>query len=163
MNVEAVYDFSVDKIPFREGQFLFQKWVLIKDKKSKTPAREDFTPHDLKEILPSIVLFDVDEKTGAISRRLVGTGVAFALGVDLTNNTVEKKDYNERGIKHVEEVKNLISNLVTDSRPFYCPTIEILNPPTRFSHFSCLYLPLSANGKEINKIISAHGFKTQEK
>ena len=112
------------------------------------PSRQDFDPVDLKPYLPSIILVDVVPDSRRFVYRLVGTKEVSERGQDPTGKPVGETFF----AKTAEETLELYAYIVHERRPF-CFRDPYEAPDGRIEHEDIIYLPLSANGTDVNMIM----------
>lgn len=122
------------------------------------PSRADITPADLKAALPYLILTDVVRgDPGSAIRfryRLFGTAAAAAFGMDPTGRFVDEV---MPDAKYRDFIVGLYADIVAQKRPIYSTTrygsrrdVELWTER--------LMLPLSADGHEVDMVLSAQVF-----
>jgi hypothetical protein len=112
------------------------------------PARKDLDPVDLKPYLPSIILVDVVADARRFVYRLVGTKEVAERGNDPTGKPVGEAFF----AKTAEETLDIYGYVVRERRPF-CFRDPYLAPDGQTEHEDIIYLPLSANGADVDMIL----------
>lgn len=110
------------------------------------PARADFCPTEMKDLLPDMALFDVESAPRRYRVRLFGTGLALRSGLDLTGRYLD----DIAGSAAVVERCDL---LVGHRRPSFRRDIA-LSWSERFWHrYDLLGLPLAADGETVDMLM----------
>jgi hypothetical protein len=113
------------------------------------PARSDFDPLDLKYVVGNLSLIDVAHDPLRYRFRIHGSNVAQGMGFDLTGKSLDAlpdRQYRQLVEEHFTEVvagrrpvAKYRNRLMTDQRIWHCEV---------------LVLPLSADGKTIDMLMS---------
>jgi len=112
------------------------------------PSRKDIDPLDLKSYLPSVILIDVVADARRFVYRLVGTKEVSERGHDPTGKAVGEAFF----AKTAEEALDLYAYIVRERHPF-CFRDPYEAPDGQMEHEDILYLPLSANGTDVDMIL----------
>ncbi|MFP6774679.1 MAG: PAS domain-containing protein [Alphaproteobacteria bacterium] len=132
---------------------LFERWDKARDGRS-IPARSDFDPLSLpRELLPYIVLLEVQHQPRRFRFRLMGTAVAEMLGEDWTGMYLDQlPKANQQVIDQYEEtVKKQAPTEFQNQYIKFDPSLR----RKRMMHDRSLLLPLSNDGKVVNMLMGA--------
>jgi hypothetical protein len=114
----------------------------------RMPARTDLDPADIPRLLPGICLVDVVSDERRYVYRLVGTGEVEVRGFDPTGKSVSQAFFGHT----VEDALSCYDRVVETKAPFLDP-IPFLSTNGRYVSRETLFLPLSSDGKTVNKIL----------
>ncbi len=136
---------------------LFRFWHLKTTRLGRLPGRADFTPVELKKLLPHIALVDVirSEEGLEFKFRLCGTQIAEGCGADLTGYSWKHTDV-------PLSIMSRTSDMLNSKVPYHAGNIQAVWAPKHFQHYSVLALPLSADGKTVNMILYGIIFHPKE-
>lgn len=136
---------------------LYRFWDQKTNRLGRLPGRADFTPFELKKLLPHIALVDVKKSTDGLvfNLRLCGTQIVEGCGVDLTGYRWKHTDMPASIMKRT-------SDLVNSQIPYHAGNIQAVWAPKNFHHYSVLALPLSADGNSVNMILYGIIFHPKE-
>lgn len=134
---------------------LYDYWDRIRGDRTM-PARADFDPLDIPDLLKDLILVDVEDKVDGLRfrYRLAGTAVEEYLGVSLTG-------------KYIDEVMSPVALVpfretyiapVTLKRPVYSSTGLRLPNMDYPRVISRLILPLSSDGVRVNILLNGQSF-----
>jgi hypothetical protein len=111
------------------------------------PARRDFEPLDVTDILPHVVLFDVEGDPPRFRFRLVGTAATERAGLDPTG-----RYFNDFADSEVA-IERMVA-CVRERRPYFVVDAFVWsNRPSLYYH--TLTLPLSDDGEIVDMLVSA--------
>lgn len=102
------------------------------------PARRDIDPSDLVDLLPRLMLIDVEQDPRRYRFRLVGTELVTVYGRDYTNRYLDQLDVDD----HFREIKKDYDAAVEDVRPV-CNIFDYVMDRGKHRRFERLLLPLS--------------------
>lgn len=136
---------------------LYRFWYQKKTRLGRLPGRADFTPVELKKLLPHIALVDVKKGADGLEFhfRLCGTQIVEGCGADLTGHSWKHTDV-------PRSIMNRTSDLVNSQIPYHAGNIQAFWAPKDFQHYSVLALPLSADGNTVNMILYGIIFHPKE-
>ena len=131
----------------RAHEELFAYWASRRSG-GKLPARRDLQPGDIKRLLPTLSLIDVDRAPLDFRIRLAGTGLYDVYGREITGRGLADV-YNSAAADYwrVE-----LGKVVAEGRP----AVGVHSLAWRgASHLSLLWmrLPLAANGRDVDMIL----------
>ena len=113
------------------------------------PARSDIDPVEISpRLLPNICLVDVVADERRYVYRLVGTGEVEVRGQDPTGKSVLEGFF----APSAEDALGCYDRVVASGAPFLDPT-PFTAPTGRYVTEETLFLPLSDDGKNVNKIL----------
>jgi hypothetical protein len=112
------------------------------------PSRADLDPLEMKIFLPGIIIVDVVPDERLFVYRLVGTREVQLRGNDPTGKSLAEGYFGES----FDESMRAYQRVVDTSAPFY-ESEPFETPHGRLSNEEILFLPLSDDGKTINKIL----------
>lgn len=119
----------------------------------RMPARADIDPADMPKLLPGIVLVDVVSDERRYVYRLVGTGEVEVRGFDPTGKSVAQAFFGPT----VEDALSCYDRVVETKAPFLDP-VPFLSTNGRYVSWETLFLPLSADGTTVDKILAFSHF-----
>lgn len=127
----------------------FDRYWNARCKNGRLPARSDIEPVELKTILPSMILLDVEPKPFRVRIRLVGTRVVQFRG-DNTGRYLDQIETVEpaRLKDYIDEMRTVVER----GRPaFACDQVT-----TRFGAIQEIYVgiwPLAKDGRTVDKVV----------
>jgi hypothetical protein len=124
---------------------------------SKVPARADFDPVDVRELLPNLMMLDVLGDPVRLRYRLVGTRVVQYTGFDFTGRYLDEMVF--QGRDFMEECYRLVLN---ERRPIFGHYAWLV----RSRHFGrCEFglFPLSDDGKRVDRCVSIEDYERMER
>jgi hypothetical protein len=121
----------------------------------RMPARRDIEPTEILDLLPYVVLIDVEREPLDFRYRLVGTAVAARIGHDHTGARFSALGPQGRG----SEVWNTALRILEEKRPIvsYVPYVGFNRWIQNYRDIS---MPLSENNDEVNMIFGVLQFET---
>jgi hypothetical protein len=127
---------------------LYKFWSEKKDTLGRLPGRADFSPLELKKLLPHIALLDVVRDGGSLQFRfrLCGTRIAESCGVDLTGISWSDADIPEALLGRTHD-------LIDRKIPYHATNVRAVWAPKDFQHYSVLALPLATDGLVVDMIL----------
>ena len=133
---KTITNFDEDDIPWPEGRFLFNLWKQ-KSSNGKLPARSDFTPMELKSVLPNIVLLDVEQEPVSITIRLIGGFIENIIHADTTG-------------ENIQEMTSRYAWLIYNKKPYFLTKVVPEWAPVDYRDYNILALPLAEDGSNID-------------
>ncbi len=130
---------------------LYQYWDQKRDGRAM-PARRDIEPIDLVPLLPHLMMVDVEEGP-RFRYRLFGTAVAEAFGSDPTGRYIDEVMVGA----YKAFLLGLYGDLMVSKRPVYSTSIYGGKREGQL-WTQRLMLPLSSNGKDVDKVIAIQVF-----
>lgn len=128
---------------------LYAYWQEIKGDRHM-PARADFSPLKLPEILPCIILADVHYDPLRFKIRLAGTQVVSVSGLEPTGGWVDD-------FPHTEKIIERYSWIVKHKKPYL--TEDRLRWVLKdYKRYTGLALPFSSDGENVDIIISCNHY-----
>jgi len=121
-------------------------WWRISDGRPM-PARRDFEPLDITDILPHVVLFDVEGEPPRFKFRLAGTAATERAGVDPTGRYFNDFPNSEVAIERMVAC-------VRNSRPYFVVDAFVWADKPNL-YYQTLTLPMSDDGETVNMLVSA--------
>ncbi|WP_417321188.1 PAS domain-containing protein [Emcibacter sp.] len=138
------YPIEANDIPHSELRELFLHWQKIRGDRNM-PRRADFNPADIPQLLPYILLTDVDETPKKYRIRLVGTATTKAMSRDVTGQYLVD-------VPGTEEMIERWDWLVENKMP-YLYTGKLVWSEKSFLQYYALGLPFSEDGTNVNQIM----------
>ena len=131
-------------IPQEELRELFLHWQKIKGDNSM-PARKDFNPADVPNLLPYILLADVEQEPRRYRFRLIGTATTKAMSRDATG-------------RYLDEVPGTASmydrwNWLVDNKSPYLYKGKLVWSEKSFLEYYALGLPFSEDGNNVSMLM----------
>lgn len=124
---------------------LFELW-RARCAPGRLPARADFDPRDMPELLPYITIFDIERDPLRFRVRLVGTAIVEAMGVDTTGRYLDELD-------NVEPVIQRAEAMTLSGQPYFLRDQPLTWTHLDFRTYSVLGLPLASDGQTVDKLI----------
>ena len=147
-NTKLFLSFSDDDFTDPLQFELYNYWLKVKGDRAM-PARRDIHVHELKHMLPTLMMLDFNVVEKSIMFRLIGTECTNIYG-EHTGKVMNL--YPE----HKEAVKRLMW-CVENKKPYY--VIKNLgNINKEYVNTSFIILPLADDGENVNKILVGHHF-----
>lgn len=120
------------------------------------PGRQHFEPADIVDLLPWIMLFDVDREARHVHGprfryRLVGTGVTGATGQDTTGAWLDE-------IPKTGDAEARLHVLAETGVPYYLEDVTAVWAAQEFRRYSVLALPLSRDGEVVDMVLMGLAF-----
>lgn len=131
----------------RAHEELYAYWAGLRHG-PQLPGRSDIRPGDIKRLLPTVSLIDVQREPLKFRLRLAGTGLYSVYGREITGRTLEEV-YSSSA---AEYWRTELTKIVKDRRP----AVGVHNLSWRgASHMSILWLrlPLASNGRDVDMIL----------
>ena len=131
----------------RAHEELYSHWASLR-KGSRLPGRQDIDPSDLKRLLPTVSLIDVQRDPLDFRIRLAGTGLYSVYGREITGRALTEV-YNSAA---AEYWRDELAKVVEERRP----SVGVHNLAWRgASHLSILWLrlPLASNGRDVDMLL----------
>ena len=147
-NTKLLLNFNDDDFTSPLQLELYNYWLKVKGDRSM-PARRDIHVHELKGMLPTLMMLDFNSVEKSIIFRLIGTECTKVYG-EHTGRVLNL--YPE----HREAVKRLMW-CVDNKKPNY-GIKNLGNINKEYVKTSCIVLPLSDDGENVNKILVGHHF-----
>jgi hypothetical protein len=114
----------------------------------RLPKRSDIDPSDIRRFLPQITIVEVVPDERRYVYRLVGTMEVEIRGRDPTGKSVIEGFFGPS----LENVLGCYDTVVETQRPFY-DNERFVTPDGRYSDDETLFLPLSDNGQNVNRVL----------
>jgi hypothetical protein len=122
-----------------------------------SPSMSDIDPIELKLALPSLAIFDVCRDPLNFRYRLAGTEHYDILSVELTGRLVTEIEPHDFG----RILWGLLSEIIEKKEPQYSEW-SFYDEDGLARNFKVLRLPLSSDGKEIDKILVSSDYGTSQ-
>lgn len=135
--------------PVNEGMRRIHDYWKSRHHDGRLPRRDDIEPADLTDLLPNIFLVDVEEKPRRYRIRLAGSEVVACFGVDMTGKTIDEYDLADERTAILEQY-----DLAVETRaPIYHRHEFWTAAYEHHLNFERLLLPLSSDGKQVDKLL----------
>ena len=131
----------------RAHQEIFSYWASLR-REGKLPGRGDICPSQLKRLLPTVSLIDVDRDTLDYRLRLAGTGLYPVYGREITGRTLREVYSREAADYWRAE----LDAVVRERRPGVgCHSLAWRGQ----AHAALMWmrLPLAGNGRDVDMIL----------
>jgi len=138
------YDLDTLEHPVLIG--LRDYWQRIADGRPM-PARRDFEPLDITNVLPHIVLFDVEGDPPRFKFRLAGTAATERAGLDPTGRYFNDFPDSEVAVDRMVAC-------VRDRRPYFVRDAFVWSDKPSLV-YQTLTLPMSDDGRSVDMLVSA--------
>ena len=141
---------SVD-LPPGVHRALFDLWHT-KSAPGRLPARSMFDPSEMPDLLPHLVMFDVEYDPLRFRIRLVGTAVVEAMGVDTTGRYLDELD-------RINDVHRRAETIATTRKPYFRQDLPLTWTHLDFKKYSVLGVPLAEDGQTVDKLLYTMRFE----
>ncbi len=146
---------TADHLPIQDGKLrqLYRYWLEMRGE-GMMPPRAAFEPATVKQLLPDLLLLDIDQSTGRLLVRVLGTHVATIYGEDYTGRYLDEIYFGS----NTEMVMADYETCAREGRPVLAERDfrSVRNVAYRMER---LILPFSDDGKVANKLIAGLHFK----
>ncbi|MBK8161184.1 MAG: PAS domain-containing protein [Rhodospirillaceae bacterium] len=132
---------------------LLAYWRLKKGARM-APTRADIDPAEIKELLPYLGLVDIQRAPFRFQYRLAGTEITRGYGQEVTGQFLDGMDLNNHQSQITQEYER-----VAESGAPACSTWEYQRKDGRHLRYERLALPLSSDGKVVDKLIGGCVFE----
>lgn len=138
-------DFVPEDLPDGGARLLFDWWERSRGERLM-PSREDFSPSEMRAILPDLAMFDVERDPHRYRVRLYGTGLAAKTGTDLSGRYIDE-------IPGAEQVAARCDQLVAQRVPYFRERLQARWADNSWREYDVLSLPLSQTGERVDIIL----------
>jgi hypothetical protein len=138
-------DLNSSDLPSGVHRALFDLWHA-KSSPGRLPARSRFDPIEMPDLLPHLVLFDVQRDPLRFRIRLVGTAVVEAMGVDTTGRYLDE-------LGRINDVHRRTETIATTGKPYFKQNLPLTWTHLDFKKYSVLGVPLANDGQTIDKLL----------
>ena len=121
----------------------------------RMPARRDIDPLEIADLLPNIVLVDVERDPLDFRYRLIGTSITAHLARDYTGTCFSSLPHQQPGSRVWETGVRIIA----EKEPIFSD-IPYVGPDRWVRGYGDLYMPLSENDDDVNMIFGVVQFET---
>jgi hypothetical protein len=128
---------------------LYEYWQELRQGRS-APSRAEIDLLRIKSILPNIILLDVEDNPRRYNLRLMGTRIVSWYGSDATGCYVDEIDFGGSPMSTFTTLDQLVDKVV----PAHM-TGEYDKHDGRHIRYERLMLPMSSDGKRVDKILGA--------
>ena len=119
------------------------------------PARRDIDPAEIPDLLPNVVLVDVERDPPDFRYRLIGTAITARLARDYTGTCFSSLPHQQAGSR----VWETATRIVAEKKPIFSD-IPYVGPDRWVRGYRDLYMPLSENDDDVNMIFGIVQFET---
>lgn len=152
---ESAYSFDPAIVQSQRIHRLYAYW---REKAAGgVPARAQFDPVDVRELLPNLMLLDVMGDMPRLRYRLVGTRVVQYTGFDFTGRFLDEMVF--QGRDFMEECYRLV---LTERRPVFGHYAWLVRS-RHFGRCEFALLPLSEDGKHVDRCVSIEDYERMER
>lgn len=144
----------LDDVASPEFRFVHELWQRKRGGR-RAPARGDFSPTDMPQVLPRLILIDVVRDPPDFRYRLAGTETFFIHGVELTGRSVLSIVPAKQG----QLAWNDLSEIVETWEPQHVQ-LEFINQDGHRRSYRVLRLPLSSDGTAVDMVMVIQDFGT---
>jgi hypothetical protein len=127
---------------------LYRYWNERRGRRA-LPARRDIDPLDFSYLLGNIILVDVLREPLRFRVRLHGDALAIRAGYDFTGKFLDQPPISDYRAYAIERCKGIVET----GRPLAVEHNRVLDG--RPHHYEALWLPLSDDGENVNKLLCA--------
>jgi len=128
-------------------KILYGYWQELR-RGRRAPARADIDPTEISQVLPHIIMLDVEQNPRRFKIRLMGTRNVSWYGGDPTNRYLDEIDLGGEPMSTFSLLDGLVDKMV----PAHM-TGEYTKHDGRTIRYERLFLPLSSDGERVDKII----------
>ncbi len=121
------------------------------------PARAEFDPVDIRELLPNLMMVDVLGQPPRFRYRLVGTRVAQYTGFDFTGRYLDEMVFQGRDF-----MDQCYSRLLSERRPLFGHYAWLVRS-RHFGRCEFALFPLSDDGKKVDRCVSIEDYERMER
>jgi hypothetical protein len=121
----------------------------------RMPARRDIDPIEIPDLLPNIVLVDVERDPLDFRYRLIGTAITAHLARDYTGTCFSSLPHQQPGSRVWETGVRVLA----EKEPIFSD-IPYVGPDRWVRGYGDLYMPLSENDDDVNMIFGVVQFET---
>ncbi len=130
---------------------LYEYWLKLHPAPEQLPGRTAFDPMRVAHLLAHVMLLDVEGRPPRYRYRVVGTRMVDALGGDLTGQWLDKAHaHGDKPPRFPAYDKVVLDGMPQWRRgkPHFASYID------KCSEMERIFLPLAANGKEVDMILA---------
>jgi hypothetical protein len=120
------------------------------------PRRADIDPAELGRLVPHVMLYDVEEPGRAFRIRLVGGAIVDFYGVNTTGELAGTFMPAAAAAQTIE----ILTSVVTTRAPRFRAGFAHWDRDKSYRRFEACFLPLSADGERVDKIMLGIAFDT---
>ena len=121
----------------------------------RMPARRDIEPTEIADLLPNIVLVDVERDPLDFRYRLIGTAITARLARDYTGSSFSSLPHQQPGSRVWETAVRIIA----EREPVFSD-IPYVGPDRWVRGYGDVYMPLSEDDDRVNMIFGVVQFET---
>lgn len=121
------------------------------------PARADFDPVDVRELLPNLMMLDVVGDPPRFRYRLVGTRVVQYTGFDFTGRYLDEMVFQGRDF-----VEDCYRRLLKERRPIFGHYAWLVRS-RHFGRCEFALFPLSDDGARVDRCVSIEDYERMER
>jgi hypothetical protein len=152
---EAAYGFDPAIVQSPRIHRLYAYW---RDKAGAgMPARAEFDPVDVRELLPNLMMVDVLGQPPRFRYRLVGTRVAQYTGFDFTGRYLDEMVFQGRDF-----MDECYGRLLSERRPIFGHYAWLVRS-RHFGRCEFAHFPLSDDGEQVDRCISIEDYERMER
>lgn len=118
----------------------------------RLPARRDFEPAAMPNLLPHLNLLDVEREPFRLRVRLIGTAIVSASGIDITGRYLDEFQSTDGTISRCR-------NLVEQRQPHFFAGLPLAWSPRNYKTYSVVGMPLASDGVTVDMILGALTFQ----
>jgi hypothetical protein len=121
------------------------------------PARSDFDPVDVRDLLPNLMMLDVVGDPPRFRYRLVGTRVVQYTGFDFTGRCLDEMVFQGRDF-----MEDCYRRLLAERRPIFGHYAWLVRS-RHFGRCEFALFPLSDDGKRVDRCVSIEDYERMER
>jgi hypothetical protein len=145
---------STDQIESSRIRELYDYW-RSKCRDARLPRRADIDPADIPQLMPYLLMVDIEQDPYRVRYRLVGTKIVEATGFEFTGRYLDEIVLPDDEGPYLESYR-----LCSDSgKPVLARIKWHLDADTTGEYDVC-FLPLSDDGRRVNKVLSMECYDT---
>jgi hypothetical protein len=149
--VQASY---IDSPQNSVGKSLYAYWNSKRGSRPM-PSRAEINPSEIKSLLPSVVIWSVEQSGEPFMIRLVGDNIVQFVG----RSTAGKSATDNMAPDTARAMLEILATVVTTKAPRFRSGKAHWVPDKSYRDFEASFLPLSADGENVNMILGAITFE----
>lgn len=132
----------------------YRYWLSIAPDDGRLPGRQHINPIEIPQVLPNLLLIDVERDPRCYRFRLVGTAVVEAMHAEFTGLTLE--DMLDGAT--LQEVRGGLDRIVETQEPDWRIGSPVVNPDKRWKLTERLCLPLAGDGETVDMLLCVNAY-----
>jgi PAS domain len=134
----------------------YEHWAALRPAADRLPGRRHFDPMAVPQLLPNIVLLDVEGRPPRFRYRVVGTRMVDALGTDLTGRWLDEA--HARDGEPPPQFPSYDRVVATGAPEWRRGKPHFTSYIDRCTEIERVFLPLAGNGRDVDMILAVAVF-----